>query len=175
LGAPAAKGPRSGRLGFEGEVFYPAELLRGVGDEHAAGVGDAAEGVVGGEALAAQEGGEQKRRAADAGAAVGYDAAALEEVFVEGFEKLEEGFGGGGDVAIGNGEAAEADAVTGAGGVFVLEGEVDVFFGSEERDEDVGALALEEADFAFKMLSAVRSRHDCELRGDAGVNPVRHD
>ena len=46
-------------LGIEAEVFDPAELLWGVGDEHAAGLGEAAEGVVGGEAFAAQEGCQQ--------------------------------------------------------------------------------------------------------------------
>ena len=45
------------RLGVEAEVFYPVELGGGVGDEGAAGLGDAAEGVVGGEAFAAEEGG----------------------------------------------------------------------------------------------------------------------
>ena len=40
-------------LEFEGEVLYPAELFGGVGDERVAGLGDAAEGVVGGEAFAA--------------------------------------------------------------------------------------------------------------------------
>jgi len=45
-------------LGFEAEILYPVELLGGVGDEHAAGLGDAAEGVVGGETFAAEEGGE---------------------------------------------------------------------------------------------------------------------
>jgi len=44
-------------LGFEAQVLYPAELLGSVGDERAAGLGDAAEGVVGGEAFAAEEGG----------------------------------------------------------------------------------------------------------------------
>ena len=44
------------QLGFEAQVVYPAKLLGSVGDERAAGLGDAAEGVVGGEAFAAQEG-----------------------------------------------------------------------------------------------------------------------
>ena len=99
------------------------ELLGGVGDERLAGLGDAAKGVVGGEAFAAQEGGEQKGGSANAGAAVGYDAAALEEVVVEGVEEVEEGFGGGWDIAIGDGEAAEEDAVAGAGGALELETE----------------------------------------------------
>ena len=150
------------------------ELLGGVGDEHAAGVGDAAEGVVGGEAFAAQEGGEQEGGSANAGAAVGDDAAALEEVFVEGFEEVEEGCGGGWNVAVGDGKAAEEDAVAGAGGTLEFEGEVCLLREGEEGDEDVGALALEEADFVLKMLSAVGSRHDRELRGNAGFDPVRH-
>jgi hypothetical protein len=54
------------------------ELLRGIGNEHAAGVGDAAEGVVGGEAFATQECGEEERGSADARAAVGHDASPLE-------------------------------------------------------------------------------------------------
>jgi hypothetical protein len=54
------------------------ELLGGVGYEHAAGLGDAAEGVVGGEAFAAEEGGEQEGGPANACKAMGYDAAALE-------------------------------------------------------------------------------------------------
>ena len=86
-----------------------------------AGLGDAAEGVVGGEAFAAEEGGEEQGGSADAGEAVGYDAAALEEVVVQGVEEVEEGFGGVGDVAVGDGEAAEADAVAVAGGALVLE------------------------------------------------------
>ena len=152
----------------------PAELLGGVGDEHAAGVGDAAEGVVGGEAFAAEQGGEQEGGAANAGAAVGDDAAAGEEVFVEGFEEAEKGCGGGGDVAVGDGEAAEADAVAGAGGALELEAEVELLFRGEEGDEDVGGLALEEADFVFQTVAAVGSGHDGELRGDAGFDPVRH-
>jgi hypothetical protein len=53
---------------------------------------------------------------------VGYDAASLEEIVVEGVDELEEGFGGGGDIAIGDGEAAELDALDSARGALVLEG-----------------------------------------------------
>ena len=56
-GGRVVKGCWGGWLGFEGEVFDPVKLLGGIGDEHAAGLGDAAEGVVGGEAFAAEEGG----------------------------------------------------------------------------------------------------------------------
>jgi hypothetical protein len=65
-------------LRFEAEALDPVELLGGVGYEHAAGLGDAAEGVVGGEAFAAEEGGEQEGGPANACKAMGYDAAALE-------------------------------------------------------------------------------------------------
>ena len=108
------------RLGFEGEILDPAELLGGIGDEGVAGLGDAAEGVVGGEAFAAEEGGEEEGRAADTRETVGHDGAVLEEVLVEGFEEIEEGFGGLGDAAVGDGEVAEEDAMTIAGGALVL-------------------------------------------------------
>ena len=40
------------------------------------------------------------------------------EVVVQGLDELEEGFGGGGNVAVGNGKAAEPDAMARAGGAF---------------------------------------------------------
>jgi hypothetical protein len=65
-------------LGFEAEILYPVQLLGGIGNEHAAGVGDAAKGVVGGEAFATQERREKERGSADARPAVGHDASPLE-------------------------------------------------------------------------------------------------
>jgi hypothetical protein len=91
---------------------------------------------------------------------VGYDAAALEEVVVERLDELEEGFGGGGDAAVGDGEVAEEDSVAGAGGALVFEAEVEFFVGRQEGDEDVGAFALEIADFCVEVPAAAGLRHD---------------
>ena len=64
---------------------------------------------------------------------MGYDAAAFDEVVVERVDEAEKGFGRAGDASVGDGEAAEENAVAGAGGALVLEAEVEFFVGREER------------------------------------------
>jgi len=56
----------------------------------------------------------------------------------------------------------------------MLESDPEFFFSGKKRDEDVGSLALEGADFIFHPVAPVGSGHDRKLRGDAGFNPVRH-